>query len=139
MTNVRDILNKLDELTQVRAAEALTRADYEERRAEILRIVQAELEALDAEFSPLLEAAAERVASLEEEIKQDVLEYGQSVKGGRFHAVYSRGRVSWDTKGLDRYATRHPDVLAFRKEGAPSIAIRTIKDGSQKSGVRSQE
>jgi hypothetical protein len=126
----RSITAKLDELAEVRTAAALTQADYEARRAEILQTIQAELAALEEEFAPLLEAASERAEALEAEIKQDVLAYGRSVKGAQFHAVYTRGRVSWDTKGLDNYADEHPEVLDFRKEGAPSIALRGVKDGT---------
>ena len=121
------IASRLDELAEIRAAVEVTRLDYEAKRAEILRAVQEELAALDAEFQPLLETSAERVAALETEIKDDVARYGATVKGQHVQAVYTRGRVSWDTRGLDGYAQAHPEVQAFRKEGDPSISLRIVK------------
>lgn len=128
MSMARSIAAKLDELAELRTAAELTRADYETRRAAILQSVQAELDALSAEFEPLFEAVEERTRDLEEEIRQDVLAYGQSVKGLEIQAVYNRGRVTWDSKRLDAYAERHPEIIAFRKEGEPSVALRHIKE-----------
>jgi hypothetical protein len=126
------IAAKLDELTEIQAAAAVTRLDYEAKRAEILKAVQAELDALEAEYKPLMDAAAERTAALEAEIKQAVLRHGHSVKGSQLHAVYYRGRVTWDTKSLDQYAGAHPEILGFRKEGEPSIQLRPAKSRDQK-------
>ncbi len=41
-------------------------------------------------------------------------------------AIYSKGRMSWDGKRLDGYATAHPEILAFRSEGQPSVSIREV-------------
>jgi hypothetical protein len=123
----RAIVFRLEELTEIRSAVETTRLDYEAKRTEIMRAVQEELAALEVEYTPLLEAAAERVATLEAEIKDDVARHGASVKSRHIQAVYSRGRVSWDSKSLEGYAAAHPDVLAFRKEGAPSISLRALK------------
>lgn len=121
------IVAKLDELDSIRTAADVTRADYEAKRAEILKKVQDELDALDEEFKPLLNVSELRIEELEEEIKQLVLKHGATVKSARVQAVYYKGRVSWDNASLDRYAASHPDVLRFRKQGEPSIQIRVIK------------
>ena len=126
------IAAKLDELAEIKAAVDVTRLDYEAKRAEILKAVQAELEALEAEYTPLLEASAARASALEAEIKQDVLRHGDSVKGGRLHAVYYQGRITWDTKSLDKYAAAHPEVLKFRKQSEPSIQLRAAKPREEK-------
>jgi hypothetical protein len=124
---MESIIDQLEQLAELRAAEALTRADYEQRRAEILKAVQAELDALAAEYEPLLETADKRIEALQAEIKEAVAEAGHSVRHGNIQAVYARGRTLWDTKGLSRYAEEHPEVEAFRREGKPSVSIR-IKD-----------
>jgi hypothetical protein len=130
------IVAKLDELAELKAATDLARIDYETKRTEILRVVQTELEALDAEYAPRLDAATQRMETLEAEIKSDVLRYGASVKGSRLHAVYSRGRVSWDTRALDAYALAHPEVTAFRKQGEPSVSLRLVKQDIDKPKTR---
>ena len=121
------ITAKLEELSDVQAAAETTRQDLEAKRAEILKSVQAELDALEAEFGPLLAAAEARLEALKEEIKSDVLEYGATVRGGRFQAVFSRGRITWDTHALEAYAEEHPEVADFRREGAPSVSLRQTK------------
>ena len=70
---------KLNRLADLKAAVDLTRMDYEAKRLEILKKVQAELDALEAEYQPVLEAAQENASALEAEIKNDVLLGGQSV------------------------------------------------------------
>lgn len=122
-----DIVARLEELAELRAAAAVTREDYEARRAEVLRAVQAELDALAAEYEPLLGVAAERQQALEAEIRAAVAEAGASVKGSRLQAVYARGRTSWDTRGLERYAQEHPEVNDFRRQGAPTVSLRVVK------------
>ena len=124
---MQQIIAKLDELSELKAAADLTRIDYEARRAEILKAVQADLDELEAEYAPLLDTASDRIATLEGEIRQDVLAHGASVKGGRLQAVYVRGRVSWDTKALDVYTLSHPEVVSFRQEGAPSVSLRVVR------------
>ena len=48
----------------------------------------------------------------------------ESLRGSLYQAVYTRGRVSWDTSGMNEYARDHPDVLKFRKESQPSVTLR---------------
>ena len=117
---------KLERLSNLRGAADLARLDYETKRAEILKQVQAELDALDMEFKPVIEATEENIAALENEIKTDVLLYGESITGGSYRASYSQGRVSWDNDGMAKYAASHPDVLRFRKQGQPIVTLRVV-------------
>ena len=93
----------------------------------VLRQIQAELDALESEYKPVLEAADENIAVLENEIKTEVLLHGESVSGGVYRATYTQGRVSWDNDGMAKYAASHPDVIQFRKQGQPIVALRTVK------------
>ncbi|GIV88394.1 MAG: hypothetical protein KatS3mg055_0912 [Chloroflexus sp.] len=122
-----DILHTIEELSQARDARAELAAAYEARKADIMRQVADELAMLDAEYAPLLAAADEQIKTLEQDIRAAVLRYGSSVRGSRIQAVYVKGRTTWDTKGLLRYAVRHPDVLTYRKESAPTVQLRMIK------------
>jgi DNA-directed RNA polymerase sigma subunit (sigma70/sigma32) len=120
------VAEKLERLSNLRNAAEFTRLDYETKRTQILKQVQAELDALDFEYKPVLERAEENIASLENEIKTDVLVHGESVSGGMYRATYTQGRVSWDNAGITRYAESHPDVLQFRKQGQPIVSLRVI-------------
>ena len=120
------VLQKLERLAQLRAAADLARIDYESKRAEILKRVQDDLDAVEAEFKPALEAAEDNALALEAEIKNDVLLRGESLRGSHYQAIYMKARVSWDAVGMNEYARDHPDVLKFRKEGQPSVTIRAV-------------
>lgn len=119
-----NVLQKLERLAQLQAAADLARMDYESRRAEVLKKVQDELDALEVEFEPALEAAEENAAALEAEIRNDILLRGESLRGSTYQAIYMKGRVSWDAAGMNEYARDHPDVLRYRKEGQPSVSLR---------------
>lgn len=126
-----NVVDKLNRLADLRAALDMTRMDYESKRAEVLAQVQAELDALDTEYQPLLDAAQANAATLEGEIKNDVLLGGKTVSNDVYQAVYMKGRVSWDNDGINTYAQSHPDVLKFRKTGNPTVTLRTVgKSGS---------
>jgi DNA-binding Lrp family transcriptional regulator len=120
------VTEKLERFSNLRNAAEFTRLDYETKRKEILKQIQPELDALDAEYQPVLEAAHENMEALENEIKTDVLLYGESIAGGMYRACYTQGRVSWDNEGMIRYAAAHPDVLQFRKQGQPSVSLRVV-------------
>ena len=120
------VTEKLDRLSNLRGAAEVARLNYEAKRAEILKQIQAELDALDSEYEPVLEAAEENIAALENEIKTDVLLYGESISGGMYRASYTQGRISWDNDGMTKYAASHPDVLQFRKQGQPIVSLRVV-------------
>lgn len=120
------VAEKLERLTNLRGAADVARLNYETKRAEILKQIQAELDALDTEYGPVLEAAQENIAALENEIKTDVLLYGESISGGMYRASLTQGRVSWDNEGMAKYAASHPDVLQFRKQGQPIVSLRVV-------------
>ena len=120
------VAEKLERLTNLRGAAEVARLNYETKRAEILKQIQAELDALDSEYKPVLEAAQENIAALENETKTDVLLYGESISGGTYRASYTQGRVSWDNDAMTKYAALHPDVLQFRKQGQPIVSLRVV-------------
>ncbi len=123
------IARKLTRLADLRAAVDLTRMDYKSKRAEVLQKVQAELDVLESEYQPLLDAAQENASALESEIKNDVLLGGQSVITDFYQALYMKGRVTWDNDGIDKYAQSHPEVLKYRKVGQPSVALHARSQG----------
>jgi len=116
----------------------VTLAGTESRKDELEAQMQDEIDELYAplrekeqlireKYSDALSALSARSSALRNKVKQEVLEYGATVKHGRYQAVWNRGRVSWNTKGLVGYAAAHPEILQFRKQGRPSVSIRVIK------------
>ncbi len=118
------VASLLERLSNLHEAEDAARLDYEARRQEILKKVQSELDALEVEYQPILDSVQENIETLETGIRTEVLMRGESVSGGAYRAIYTRGRVSWDSKGMEKYAQKHPEVLEFRKEGAPLVTLR---------------
>lgn len=110
-----DLTSGIDAINQEKQAlidEVLT-PEIEEKLAEI-----------DAEFYPKVEEILQQKSTLEAEIKQEVLQAGRTVKGTYHAFVWSKPRVSWDTKALDGYAAAHPEIAQFRTEGSPSVSVR---------------
>jgi hypothetical protein len=85
--------------------------------------IRAQISDIEAEFSQKIAAVNANIAELERTVKSEVLAFGATIKGSALQAVWSKPRVSWDTKALDGYAAGHPEIAQFRKEGEPSVRI----------------
>ncbi len=81
---------------------------------------------IEAEFAGKAQIVDDKISDMTDGIKIDVLNAGASVKGDVLHAVWTKGRVSWDSKKLEGLAIAIPAVLEARKEGEPSVSIRKI-------------
>jgi len=123
MTTI-EMLDALDELHQQLI---LLGADKQALIDQVLTPeIRRKLDEIEDEFSDKSGAVLEKISDLENAIKQDVIAEGATVKGKYMMAVFTKGRISWDTKALDGYAAAHPEVEQFRKEGAPSVSIRKV-------------
>jgi hypothetical protein len=120
------ITEMLNQLAEMRATVDFYRMTWEQRRNEILVPVKTQLIELDAEFEPMVETAQERIAEMEAQVKQAVLQHGASVKGNHLQAVWMKGRTSWDTRKLDGLMIALPQLKECRSEGTPSVSIRTV-------------
>jgi hypothetical protein len=96
----------------------------EAEKAEVLQTVQESIQAIEAKYAPRLEKACQALAEREKEVKAEVAKTSKSARAGGVHAIFYRGAVTWDSKGLAKYADMNPEVLQFRKVGAPRVAIR---------------
>ena len=118
------IANQLDQLANFMAQRDVLNLQKKELIDQVLTPeIRARLEEIEAEFAGKLEGAEANIAALEEEIRQTALQHGASVRGAFLRVVWHKGRVSWDTQSLDRYAQAHPEVGAFRKQGEPYVSI----------------
>lgn len=128
VTTNRQMIEILEQMKEVNAALALTRADYEEKRAAIMAIVQVDLDALQDEYQPLIDAAQSKLSELESNAKTAVIARGESVKIDGLSISFVKGRVSWDTKALDGYAAAHPEIEQFCKVTAvgPSVSLKVV-------------
>ena len=86
--------------------------------------IKEKLAEIDAEFGEKTDRISQEKSLLEAQIKDDVLIYGRTIKGTYFSFVYSKPRISYDSKALDVYAVSHPEITQFRSEGNPSVSVR---------------
>lgn len=66
------------------------------------------------------------IDALEASIKRQTTDLGRSVRGSHWQAVWSKPRVSWNTDGLEGFGAAHPEILAFRSEGKPTVSLRAV-------------
>ena len=85
------------------------------------------LELLKAQFEADNKALIDEIASDSAEIKAEVLERGETVKTPAMHAIWNKGKTTWDSRLLDGYAVAHPEILQARKVGNPTVSFRLAK------------
>lgn len=118
---------KLDALYELKRAIEVSNMDKQALIDSILTPeIKQKIAEIESEFSEKNAVVNTKLSALEYEIKADVVSGGETVKGDYLMAVFTKGRVSWDTKSLDGYAAAHPEVAQFKKTGDPSVSIRTI-------------
>lgn len=86
--------------------------------------IKAKLEDIDAEFDSTIENLEQQVKAIEEEIKQDVLNNGESAKGTKVQFVYTTGRVTWDNKKMEVLLESIPELNIARKAGNPYVSVK---------------
>ena len=97
-------------------------------KMEKLAILKNEFNALKGTFDQDTADIQDRIAVLESEIKEAVLNLKQSLRGKGIDVVYNKGRESWDGKILTGYAVAHPEILAAKKVGQPTVSFRLHKE-----------
>ena len=120
-----DINNKLDELAELYAQRDLSEMDKKRLIDTVMTDeIKAKISEIEAEFLGKNEAVFEKITLLESEVKELVKQNGASVKGQFLHAVFTKGRVTWDSKQLDGLMIAIPELVQARKEGEPSVSLR---------------
>ncbi len=118
---------KLDRLAELDAHRDMVLVDKEALKQSIIPAeVKQQLRDIDSEYDPKLEAISQERAQLEAEVRNDVMVSGEGVIGEVYRASYVEGRTSWDTKALDGYAVAHPEIVQFKKLGAPTVRIAKV-------------
>ena len=120
-----NIIEKLDQLDEFRSQrDSIYLQQDEATKAAFPDELRKTLDDIEVEFSGRVVVVNEKIATLEKEIRVDVLGNGATIKGTYLQAVWNKGCVSWNTEALDGYAAAHPEIEQFRKQGKPSVSIR---------------
>lgn len=69
----------------------------------------------------------EQIATLEVDIKAGVMSAGFDATGSIYRATITPGRVTWDGRGLDKYAVAHPELSQFRRQGEAYVTIAPLR------------
>ena len=121
------IVRKLDELGELKAEADLLNIKKQELIDSILTPeIKRQLVEIDEETAPQFENINKRLGEIETSIRNDVIEFGKSVKGNSLMAVWNKGRVKWNDSGLMQYLSMHPEIAYLREVGNPSVAIRKV-------------
>lgn len=123
---------KLERLDDAIARREVLAIKKEELRKSILTDEQKqEMENIELEFKPGMDAVNEEVNKLRDEINDEIVRYGSSVKSEHLQAVFNRGRVTFDNKGLQQLEKANPTVWEvvknFMKVGDPYTTIRNVR------------
>ena len=125
--NNNEIIEKLDKLADFQANRDLLDLQKQELIDQILTPeIKEKLAEINTEFVAKAESVNANIDYLERDVKTSVIEVGETIRGQFLMAVWTRGRISWDTKALDGFAAAHPEVLQFRKTGEPSVSLRKV-------------
>jgi hypothetical protein len=122
-----DISQMLDKLANFYAQRDVLNLEKQELIDQVLTPeIKARIAEIEAEFAGRREAVDANIAALEDEIRKEVVERGEAIKGTFLRVIWIKGRVTWDTKSLDIYARTHPEVLRYRKQGEPFTRIEHL-------------
>jgi hypothetical protein len=129
------VVEMLDRLAEARAE---MDRNNRERQDEYDRLVpqippelKAKMDAVNERYMEKNRDVSALAADLEKDIRAAVIASGKSIKGAVLHAVFAKGRVSWDAKLLEGLMIAVPQLEKARSVGEPSVSIRAIAKGGQ--------
>ena len=111
----------LEQLAELYAKRDLLTIDKSKAMPDEIKKIVAEI---DEEYQPKFDEVNKQIETLEAKVKESVIACGETVKGFGLQAVFTKGRVTWDSKVLDGLMIAVPELKQARKEGQPSVSIR---------------
>jgi len=122
-----EISQNLDMLAELQATQDAVRLEKQGLIESVFTPeIRQKIAEIEAEFAEKESSLAVGIEQLTKDVKAAVITFGESVKGQRLHAVYSRGRDSWDSKTLMRLAKSIPEIWGAHSQGKPSVSIRRV-------------
>lgn len=96
-------------------------------KLDLLAGLMTAVEEKKAAFEESIKNTTEAIADLQAAVKAEVLARGESAKTDHITAIWNNGKTSWNSKLLEGYALAHPDILAAKKVGDPTVSFRLVK------------
>jgi hypothetical protein len=122
--NAQQIIDGLEDLYAQR--EFLSAEKSKLLDAAIPAEVKAIIADIEAEFEGKQSAVNSQISEVETTAKELVIQEGATVKGNLIQAVYSKPRVTWDSKILEGLAIAMPEIEKAKKVGSPSVSFRRL-------------
>jgi hypothetical protein len=119
------IIDLLEQYAETEAQIDVLRLDRDVAVDEILIRTGVMIEIDDIQYRTELKVkqAHDILEALKTQIHALMLEHGETVQSQHKTAKWCKPRVSWNDDGLCGIAMFHPEILALRREGEPSVAI----------------
>ena len=127
MATESEILEALSDLSAKKQIADIYADEFKRRHDEIILKVKPELDALAEELESKMLVSGVDMGNAEAKVKALVIEYGKSVKGELLHAVYAKGKTTWDGAKLSGMVAIIPQIAEACKVGQPSVSIREVK------------
>lgn len=125
MADKQEIFEMLERRANLLAQIELVNSEIKKQKDTILTPeIKLQLEIVDAEFQPIIDSAKDGLSKLEEEIKEAVLDYGETIKSDVCTVVYNRGRRTADLDELTKFINRYPGYDYLMKTGNPSVYFK---------------
>lgn len=122
-----DTVTKLNKIAELMAQADVLRLEKQKMLEEVVpKEVKDKIDEINAEFLDPEFAIQEKIVELEEQVKDEVTELGESVKSDHLHAVFTAGRITWDSKVLEGMMSLVPQIKQAQRVGKPSVSIRKI-------------
>lgn len=123
-----DTKEKLDYLVELRTMDSKLNAAEQELIDELLTPeIRKKIADIRAEFTPKRDSLTKRITAITSEIKEEVIGAGETIQGAVLEATFCKGRVTWDSKGLNKAIELIPQLEQYRKHGNPYVTIRARK------------
>ena len=78
--------------------------------------IRERVEEIKVEFRNRAESVRKEIVVLDASVRARVAQYGETVKGDNWRAVWSKGRATWNAEAIDKYAESHPEILIYRTD-----------------------
>lgn len=119
---------ELDELYELREQIQQCEAGRKSEIDEAIAFCAPEIKEINERYDSQCGPIQSKIRKLDNHIKATVRSaISETVRGTFLMAVWSKPRVTWDSKGLLGYMVAHPEIEAFKRVGEPSVSIRRIK------------
>ena len=107
----------------------LLSAEKEKLKESVITLeIKQMLAEIDVEFNQKTAPLTLENEHLMAQVKSSVIEKGETLTGSWHQAVFMRGRISWDSKGLAGFSVAHPEIQVFQHVGDPSVSVKSRKE-----------